>query len=95
MLYRDMPSFDLPDMDGTSAIVILTGAGISKESGLDTFRDADGVWSKVRIEDVATPEAFAANPVRVQEFYNHRRAGLSKYAGLVVSPKVWTLTETR
>ena len=71
-----MPSFDLPDMDGTSAIVILTGAGISKESGLDTFRDADWVWSKVRIEDVATPEAFAANPVRVQEFYNHRRAGL-------------------
>lgn len=76
MLYRDMPSFDLPDLDETSAIVILTGAGISKESGLDTFRDADGVWSKVRIEDVATPEAFAANPVRVQEFYNHRRAGL-------------------
>jgi NAD-dependent deacetylase len=36
-------------------IVILTGAGISKESGLDTFRDADGLWSKVRIEDVATP----------------------------------------
>ena len=76
MLYRDMPSFDLPDLDGTSAIVILTGAGISKESGLDTFRDAGGVWSKVRIEDVATPEAFAANPVRVQDFYNHRRAGL-------------------
>ena len=39
-------------------IVVLTGAGISKESGLDTFRDADGIWSKVSIEDVATPEAF-------------------------------------
>jgi len=54
-------------------IVILTGAGISKESGLDTFRDADGLWSKVRIEDVATPEAFARDPVRVHEFYNQRR----------------------
>jgi len=58
-------------------IVILTGAGISKESGLDTFRDSDGIWAKVRIEDVATPEAFARNPSRVQEFYNARRSGLS------------------
>ncbi|HEX9790333.1 MAG TPA: Sir2 family NAD+-dependent deacetylase [Kiloniellales bacterium] len=57
-------------------IVILTGAGISKESGLDTFRDADGIWSKVRIEDVATPEAFARDPVRVHEFYNARRSRL-------------------
>ncbi|MCC7168388.1 MAG: NAD-dependent deacylase [Rhodospirillales bacterium] len=54
-------------------IVILTGAGISKESGLDTFRDADGLWSKVRIEDVATPEAFLRDPVRVHDFYNQRR----------------------
>jgi NAD-dependent deacetylase len=59
-----------------STIVILTGAGISKESGLDTFRDADGIWSKVRIEDVATPEAFARDPDRVQAFYNARRRGL-------------------
>jgi len=59
-----------------SAIVILTGAGISKESGLDTFRDADGIWAKVRIEDVATPEAFARDPARVHDFYNHRRRGL-------------------
>ncbi len=58
-------------------IVILTGAGISKESGLDTFRDADGIWSKVRIEDVATPDAFARDPVRVQEFYNARRTRLA------------------
>jgi NAD-dependent deacetylase len=57
-------------------IVILTGAGISKESRLDTFRDADGIWSKVRIEDVATPEAFARDPERVHEFYNARRAKL-------------------
>ena len=58
------------------AIVILTGAGISKESGLDTFRDADGIWAQVRLEDVATPEAFGRDPVRVHGFYNHRRAGL-------------------
>jgi NAD-dependent deacetylase len=57
-------------------LVILTGAGISKESGLDTFRDADGLWSKVRIEDVATPEAFQRDPRRVQEFYNARRRGM-------------------
>ena len=60
----------------TQPIVILTGAGISKESGLHTFRDADGIWARVRIEDVATPEAFARNPERVQEFYNVRRRGL-------------------
>jgi len=58
------------------SIVVLTGAGISKESGLDTFRDADGIWSKVSIEDVATPEAFQRNPQRVQEFYNSRRMQL-------------------
>ena len=54
-------------------IVILTGAGISKESGLDTFRDADGIWAKVRVEDVATPEAFRRDPRRVHAFYNARR----------------------
>lgn len=55
-------------------IVILTGAGISAESGLATFRDKDGLWSRVRIEDVATPEAFARDPARVHAFYNARRA---------------------
>jgi NAD-dependent deacetylase len=59
-----------------ASIVILTGAGISKESGLDTFRDKDGLWSKVRIEDVATPDAFERDPARVHEFYNARRRGL-------------------
>ena len=58
------------------SIVILTGAGISKESGLDTFRDADGIWSKVRLEDVATPEGFARDPDRVHAFYNARRRQL-------------------
>src|SRR5919199_2837490 len=57
-------------------IVVLTGAGISRESGLATFRDPDGIWAKVRIEDVATPEAFARDPARVHGFYNARRAGL-------------------
>lgn len=57
-------------------IVILTGAGISKESGLDTFRDTDGIWSKVRIEDVATPEAYERSPRLVQDFYNSRRLHL-------------------
>ena len=57
-------------------IVVLTGAGISRESGLHTFRDPDGIWATVRIEDVATPEAFARDPVRVQAFYNARRRGL-------------------
>jgi NAD-dependent deacetylase len=54
-------------------IVVLTGAGISAESGIATFRDKDGIWAKVNIEDVATPEAFALNPQRVLDFYNMRR----------------------
>lgn len=54
-------------------IVILTGAGISAESGLGTFRDEGGLWSQHRIEDVATPEAFARNPDLVHRFYNARR----------------------
>jgi NAD-dependent deacetylase len=58
------------------SIVILTGAGISRESGLDTFRDADGIWARVNIEDVATPEGFARHPKKVQEFYNLLRRRL-------------------
>ena len=53
--------------------VILTGAGISADSGLKTFRDADGLWEGHRVEDVATPEAFARNPQLVLDFYNQRR----------------------
>lgn len=55
-------------------IVILTGAGISAESGLGTFRDAGGLWAQYPLEDVATPEGFARNPQLVHEFYNARRA---------------------
>lgn len=54
-------------------IVVLTGAGISAESGLGTFRDEGGLWSEVRIEDVATPQAFARDPGRVLGFYDKRR----------------------
>ena len=57
-------------------IVVLTGAGISKESGLSTFRDADGIWAQVRLEHIATPEAFDRSPDRVHAFYNSRRRGL-------------------
>lgn len=55
-------------------IVILTGAGISAESGLGTFRDEGGLWAQHRIEDVATPEGFARDPALVHRFYNARRA---------------------
>ena len=54
-------------------IVVLTGAGISAESGLKTFRDSDGLWMGYNIEDVATPSAFAKNPQLVLDFYNQRR----------------------
>jgi len=54
-------------------IVVLTGAGISAESGLKTFRDSDGLWEGYHIHDVATPEAWERNPEMVQEFYNERR----------------------
>lgn len=54
-------------------IVVLTGAGISAESGLQTFRDGDGLWENHRIEDVATPEAWLKNPELVLRFYNMRR----------------------
>nr|MBP9746724.1 NAD-dependent deacylase [Saprospiraceae bacterium] len=57
-------------------IVVLTGAGISAESGLKTFRDADGLWEGHRVEEVATPEAWHKNPELVLDFYNQRRAQL-------------------
>ena len=57
-------------------LVILTGSGISAESGVPTFRAADGLWMGHRIEDVATPQAFARDPALVQDFYNRRRRQL-------------------
>ena len=58
------------------SIVVLTGAGISAESGIKTFRDQDGLWENHRLEDVCTPEAFKRDPECVQRFYNARRAQL-------------------
>lgn len=57
-------------------VVVLSGAGISAESGIATFRASDGTWENHRVEDVATPEAFARNPQLVLDFYNERRAQL-------------------
>ena len=59
-------------------IVILTGAGISAESGIDTFRSSGGLWEQHRVEDVATPEGFARNPNLVLNFYDMRRAALAQ-----------------
>lgn len=57
-------------------IVVLTGAGMSAESGISTFRDTGGLWEEHRVEDVATPEGFRANPELVLKFYNQRRREL-------------------
>jgi NAD-dependent deacetylase len=57
-------------------VLVLTGAGISAESGIPTFRGSDGLWEGYRLEEVATPEAFERNPDQVHEFYNHRRRRL-------------------
>lgn len=62
----------------TQSLVILTGSGISAESGLGTFRDTDGIWAKFDWQVLATPEGFRTQPENVHEFYNARRAGLKK-----------------
>ncbi len=64
-------------------IVILTGAGISAESGVATFRDKDGIWSRYSIDEVATPGAFRRNPALVHDFYNERRR---QHAGVRPNP---------
>ncbi|MCI5044196.1 MAG: NAD-dependent deacylase [Aquisalinus sp.] len=65
-------------MDLSSNIVVLTGAGISADSGVATFRDSGGIWAKYDYREVATPEGYAANPTLVHEFYNLRRSGLNE-----------------
>lgn len=64
------------DMARIRNIVILTGAGVSAESGIETFRDGGGLWENHRVEDVATPEAFARDPDLVLRFYDMRRAAI-------------------
>ena len=59
-------------------LVVLTGAGISAESGLKTFRDSDGLWEGYNVEDVATATAWRRNPALVQEFYNQRRQNVKE-----------------
>lgn len=59
-------------------VVVLTGAGVSQESGINTFRDSDGLWEGHDVQEVATPQGFARNPELVQEFYNQRRAQLKE-----------------
>ena len=66
------------DMQEIRNIVILTGAGISAESGIDTFRSAGGLWENHRVEDVATPEAFARDPDLVLRFYDMRREAIQQ-----------------
>lgn len=68
---RNVTAMPLP-----SSIVVLTGSGISAESGLGTFRDKDGIWTKYPLDDLATPDGFARNPDFVQGFYNDRRQQL-------------------
>jgi len=65
-------------MNKKKSIVVLTGAGISAESGIKTFRGADGLWENHRIEDVASIEGYVKNPTLVQEFYNQRRRQLQQ-----------------
>ena len=63
-------------MKNRKKIVVFTGAGVSADSGISTFRDSDGLWDKYRIEDVCTPEALARNRKTVIDFYNIRRREL-------------------
>ncbi len=82
---KEKQSFDKLKTDGNVArvigirnIVILTGAGISAESGIDTFRSAGGLWEQHRVEDVATPEAYERDPDLVLRFYDMRRAAIQE-----------------
>lgn len=68
----------MPEQMDTPRVLVLTGAGISAESGIRTFRAADGLWEEHRVEDVATPEGYARDPALVQRFYNERRRQLQQ-----------------
>src|SRR6187549_1178608 len=63
-------------LDADTHLLVLTGAGISAESGVPTFRDANGLWNNHRFEELASPEGFAADPALVWKFYSQRRRGL-------------------
>ena len=81
MVYANTPSDDsFPEipLNKPINIVVLTGAGISQESGIPTFRSSDGLWEQHRIQDVATPEGFEQNSALVYQFYNKRRRKLQE-----------------
>jgi NAD-dependent deacetylase len=67
-------------LDDDTRLLVLTGAGVSKESGIPTFRDAGGLWEQHRVEDVASPAGFRKDPALVWKFYSQRRAGMAKCA---------------
>ena len=67
----------LLSIKANSSIFVLTGAGISKESGVNTFRDQGGLWENHKIDEVASPEGFRKNPSLVYDFYNNRRKELN------------------
>ena len=76
-MISDGPRFHLDD---DTWLLVLTGAGVSAESGIPTFRDAGGLWEKHRVEDVASPEGFRRDPALVWRFYSQRRAGMAACA---------------
>jgi len=78
-------------------LIVFTGAGMSAESGIPTFRGSDGLWEGHRVEDVATPEAFERQPDLVHQFYNERRRGIAQaqpnagHLALVPAESDWDL----
>ena len=77
-------------IDDATRLLVLTGAGVSAESGVPTFRDANGLWENHRVEDVATPQGFAADPALVWRFYSERRR---KARGVLPNPGHVALAE--
>jgi len=69
-------------------IVVLSGAGISADSGLKTFRDSDGLWEGHRVDQVATPEAFARNPQQVIDCYNAVRVASTRLDAVISKPSI-------
>lgn len=79
MSHQEYSQFEnLPDFGRIENVVVFSGAGMSAESGIRTFRDQGGLWEEYSIYEVATPEAWQKNPARVQQFYNERRRQLLK-----------------
>jgi len=80
----------IPPLSSSDRVFVLTGAGISAESGVPTFRGAGGIWRGYRAQDVATPEAFRANPEMVWQFYSERR---KRHATVIANPAHFALAE--